>query len=90
MKPSHRKIIFASLKRKLFTPIKVVQLSGNVSENAAYHHGEASLNDTIVSLAQYFTGANNIPLLVPKGTFGSRARGGKDSAAPRYIYTCLQ
>ncbi|KAH0574585.1 DNA topoisomerase 2 [Spironucleus salmonicida] len=90
LKPSQRKVLFAALKRNLVTPLKVVQLSGNVSEKAAYHHGEASLNDTIVGLAQYFTGANNLPILVPKGMFGSRARGGKDSAAPRYIFTYLQ
>ena len=34
-------------------------------------------------------GANNVPLLVPKGQFGTRAQGGKDSAAARYIYTRL-
>lgn len=90
LKPSQRKILFACLKRKLNSPIKVAQLSGYVSEHAAYHHGEQSLNQTIVNLAQGFTGANNLPLLVPKGQFGSRPRGGKDSAAPRYIFTMLQ
>jgi len=32
--------------------IKVVQLAGKVSEKAAYHHGEASLQGSIVKLAQ--------------------------------------
>ena len=88
-KPSQRKILFACFKRKLTSVIKVAQLSGYVSEHAAYHHGEQSLNQTIVNLAQSYTGANNIPMLVPKGQFGSRPRGGKDSAAPRYIFTML-
>ncbi|CAL5971962.1 DNA_topoisomerase 2 [Hexamita inflata] len=90
MKPSQRKILYGCFKRNLTSPIKVAQLSGYVSEHAAYHHGEVSLNQTIVGLAQSFTGANNIPFLVPKGQFGSRPRGGKDSAAPRYIFTMLQ
>jgi len=32
---------------------------------------------------------NNINLLMPEGQFGSRLEGGKDSAAPRYIFTYL-
>ena len=36
-------------------------------------------------MAQDFVGSNNIPLLYPSGTFGSRSLGGKDSASARYI-----
>jgi len=45
----------------------VAQLSGYVSEHSAYHHGETSLQSTIVGLAQSFVGSNNINLLVPSG-----------------------
>lgn len=62
---------------------------GYVSEHAAYHHGEASLATTIVSLAQDFVGSNNINLLSPNGQYGTRDQGGKDHAAPRYIFTDL-
>ncbi len=89
-KPSQRKIIFGCLKRNLRSEIKVAQLAGYISEHSAYHHGEASLNGAIVSMAQNFVGANNIHLLAPNGQFGSRLQGGKDSASPRYIHTQLE
>ncbi|KAE9383266.1 DNA topoisomerase II [Gymnopus androsaceus JB14] len=47
LKPGQRKIIWACFKRNLKKEIKVVQLVGYVSENAAYHHGEVSLTQTI-------------------------------------------
>jgi len=90
LKPSQRKIIFSCLKRNLRSEIRVAQLSGYVSEHAAYHHGEASLNSTIVGMAQNFVGSNNINLLRPVGQFGSRLMGGKDSASPRYIHTFIE
>ena len=89
LKPSLRKIIYCSFKRNLKSEIKVAQLAGYVSEHGAYHHGEASLNGAIVNLAQNYVGTNNINLLMPEGQFGSRLEGGKDSAAPRYIFTYL-
>ena len=88
-KPGQRKIIYTCFKRNLKSDIKVQQLSGSVSEHSAYHHGEASLQSTIVGLAQNFVGSNNINLLVPQGQFGSRANGGKDAASARYIQTNL-
>eukprot|EP00403_Amphidinium_massartii_P017895 CAMPEP_0178416360 /NCGR_PEP_ID=MMETSP0689_2-20121128/24024_1 /TAXON_ID=160604 /ORGANISM="Amphidinium massartii, Strain CS-259" /LENGTH=1782 /DNA_ID=CAMNT_0020037703 /DNA_START=34 /DNA_END=5380 /DNA_ORIENTATION=+ len=89
LKPSQRKVMYCAFKRNLKSDIKVAQLVGYVSEQAAYHHGEKSLEMTIVKLAQTFVGSNNINLLVPSGQFGTRAQGGSDSAAARYIYTRL-
>ena len=89
LKPSMRKVLYACFKRNLTTEIKVAQLSGYTSEHTAYHHGEESLNGTIVGMAQDFIGAGNIQLLQPNGQFGTRAQGGKDSASPRYIFTLL-
>lgn len=60
---------------------------GYISEHAAYHHGEASLSMTIVNLAQDYVGSNNLNLLLPNGQYGTRDQGGKDHAAPRYIFT---
>ena len=88
-KPSQRKIMFGVFKKKLTKEIKVAQLTGYVSEHSAYHHGEASLNGTIVNMAQDFVGSNNINLLMPNGQFGTRLEGGKDSASERYIFTEL-
>lgn len=88
-KPSQRKVLYACFKRNLIQEIKVSQLSGYVSEHAAYHHGEESLSGTIVGMAQTFVGSNNIALLHAGGAFGTRRLGGKDSASPRYIFTKL-
>jgi len=89
LKPSQRKILFAAFKRNLTTEIKVAQFSGYVSEHAAYHHGEVSLQSTLISMAQNFVGSNNISLFVPSGAFGSRIQGGHDAASARYIFTYL-
>jgi DNA topoisomerase-2 len=89
LKPSQRKVLFACLKRGLTSDIKVAQLAGYVAEHTAYHHGEASLQGTIIGLAQNFVGSNNLALLVPSGQFGTRLMGGKDAASPRYIFTRL-
>tara|TARA_Y100000590_G_scaffold411507_1_gene505627 strand:- start:1127 stop:4474 length:3348 start_codon:yes stop_codon:yes gene_type:complete len=88
-KTSQRKILFSCLKRKLYSEIRVAQLSGYVSEQASYHHGEVSLQGTIVGMAQNFVGTNNINLLQPNGQFGTRIMGGSDSASARYIHTQL-
>jgi DNA topoisomerase-2 len=89
LKPSQRKVIFACLKKNLVSDMKVAQLAGYVAEQTAYHHGEASLQGTIVNLAQNFVGSNNLNLLEPSGQFGTRLAGGKDAASARYIFTRL-
>lgn len=89
LKKSLRKILHCCFKRNLTKEIKVAQLAGYVSEHGAYHHGEVSLQEAIVGMAQDFVGSNNINLLCPNGQFGSRIQGGKDSASARYIHTQL-
>ena len=90
LKESTRKILFACIKRKLYNnEIKVAQLAGNVSEVTAYHHGENSLQQAIIGMAQIYVGTNNINILQPNGQFGSRIQGGNDSSSPRYIFTLL-
>ena len=93
LKPSQRKVLFACFKKKLYTKsneLRVAQLAAYTSEHAMYHHGEASLQGTIVGMAQNYIGSNNINLLFPQGQFGSRLEGGADAAQPRYIYTYLE
>ena len=90
LKVSQRKVLFAMLKRRMTSgEVRVASLSGLVQAEAAYHHGDASLNGTIVGLAQDYVGSNNLNLLEPIGQFGSRLQGGKDSGSPRYIHTRL-
>ena len=82
LKPSQRKIIYAAAKKNKET--KVSQLAGYVADESKYHHGEESLQDTIINLAQSHIGTNNVPLLQHIGQFGSRE--GKDAASARYIF----
>lgn len=89
LKPSQRKVLFACFKRKIKGNMKVGSLSGYIVDACAYHHGEVSIQSTIVGMAQNFIGSNNINLLVPSGQFGTRLQGGKDAAAARYINTRL-
>lgn len=89
-KPSQRKVLFSCLKRNLKNEIKVAQLAGYISEHSAYHHGEVSLTQTIINMAQNFVGSNNINLLTPCGQFGTRLMLGKDAASPRYVFTKLE
>jgi DNA topoisomerase-2 len=90
LKVSQRKIMYCCFKKNLTEKeMKVAQLAAFVSMETAYHHGEASLQSTIVGMAQTFVGSNNIHLLQPNGQFGSRRHGGKDAGQPRYIYTLL-
>ena len=89
LKPGQRKVLFAAFKRNLVNDQKVVELAGYISEQAAYHHGEQSLQQTIVGLAQNFVGSNNVNCLEPSGNFGTRLAGGSDAASARYIHTRL-
>jgi DNA topoisomerase-2 len=87
-KPTHRKIIFISnqlWKTGNEKPLKVFQLAGKVASDAFYHHGNASLESSIITMAQSFK--NNLPLLEEVGQFGSLRS--PEPAAARYIGTRL-
>ena len=89
LKPSQRKVMYSCFQKNLTTEMKVAQLAAFVAEKSAYHHGEVSLAETIVKLANDYTGSNNINLLEPCGQFGTRLMGGKDASQTRYIFTKL-
>lgn len=87
-KPSQRKCIYGMLVRgENAGEGKVAQLSGHISSVSQYHHGENSLNETLIGLAQDYTGSNNLNYLKPNGQFGSRLS--SEASAPRYIFTEL-
>ena len=86
MKPSQRKVLWTCIK-KVSKEIRISSLAGLVTQFTHYHHGEASICQTAIKMAQDFMGSNNINLLQPNGQFGTRHSNGKDAAAPRYIYT---
>ena len=89
LKPGARKVMWGFRKRNYTTRVKVAQAGAGVAEISAYHHGETSLIETIVKLAQTHVGTNNLNLLIPKGQFGSRANQRTVHAAPRYIFCRL-
>ena len=89
LKPGQLKILCRMLQQNQVKDQKVAQLGPDVAQHMGYHHGETSLSNTIVNMAQDYVGANNLNLLVPSGQFGTRMQGGKDAASARYIYTRL-
>lgn len=87
-KPTHRKIIHISnqlWKNGNEKTKKVFQLAGVVADQAYYHHGNASLENAIITMVQKFK--NNAPLLEEEGQFGSLRS--PQAGAPRYIGTKL-
>lgn len=69
--------------------MKVNQLGGYVSEHENYHHGEASLHNSITGRGLVTTGGKQLPIIVPLSNFGSRKEGGGDAADARYIWCKL-
>lgn len=87
-KPTQRKVIHVSnqvWKSGGEKCLKVFQLSGKVASDCYYHHGDASLSNAIINMAQRFK--NNAPLLEDVGQFGSIRS--PQASAPRYIETKL-
>lgn len=87
-KPTQRKIIHISnqvWRTGNEKTKKVFQLAGVVADQAYYHHGNASLENAIITMAQRFK--NNAPLLEEEGQFGSLRS--PQAGAPRYIGTKL-
>ena len=89
LKPSQRKILYTALSRNITKDCGVAGLAGLVKSDTMYHHGEKSLEDGIINLAQDFVGSNNLNLLEPVGGFGTRLQGGSDASSPRYLNTHL-
>lgn len=85
LKPSSRKVVYALKKMNLRTDTKVSRLAATVAQETEYLHGEVSLQNVIVNLAQDFTGSNNDNLLHPSGNFGTRFIPAPSAA--RYIFT---
>lgn len=90
LKTSQRKVIHVALNTlNTKDKYKVTQFANEVANKSKYHHGENSLVETVIGLAQTFVGSNNIALLAAKGQFGTRIAGGKDASSGRYLHTYL-
>lgn len=81
LKPSQRRILFTLWKNQSKGLIKVSSLTGLVL--TLHPHGPASVESSIVNLAQDYTFSNNYPLIDKKGYFGERME--TQAAAARYI-----
>lgn len=94
LKPSQRKILYTMFSMNITTDRRLNSLMGSVLERANYHHGDASVTEAIVAMAQRHIGTNNINLLHPSGMFGTRKnpRTGiaSDHGAARYIFSRLE
>lgn len=84
LKDSQRKAVYAMMVHGN-SEIKVAQFGAQASLLTHYAHGEASMCDTIVNLAQNYPGSNNINLFEPVGQFGTILS--SESSSPRYIFT---
>lgn len=81
LKPGQRRILFTLYKNQSKGLVKVSAATGLVL--TLHPHGPASIESTIVNLAQDYTFSNNYPLLDKKGYFGERLE--TAPAAGRYI-----
>lgn len=87
--PVRRKVLTTCFKHDDNKYLKVFQLGGRVAAEMSYHHGDASMNSSIVKMSQKYLGSNYYPLLEGKGQFGTRRCKGKNHGSPRYIRTRL-
>lgn len=88
-KESQRKGLWAALEYFKYDPakgktLKTGRFANKAADMAQYHHGEKSLTDTIIKMAQDFIGSNNMGFFKKEGQFGTRADGGKNAADARY------
>lgn len=83
-KDSQRKALYGVLK-KGGSESKVSQLGAYIAMETHYDHGETSMQETVIKMAQNFTGSNNVNLFEPLGQFGSILS--SEASAPRYIFT---
>lgn len=91
LKPAQAKALFTCLKMNLTEEEKVSEVANRVASVAQYHHGSASMSETIIYMAQnHWCSGNNINLLYPSGQFGSRLAKASEHSSDRYLYTRLE
>jgi len=85
LKNSTRKVVYTVKKQNIKSQMKVSALGSKVVDTSGYLHGDTSIQGAIVTLAQDFCGSNNLSIMEPIGSFGTRHI--PEAAAPRYIFT---
>lgn len=89
LKPVQRKALFTMLSKNIVNDVKVAQVAALIASHTMYHHGEQSLVETVVGMAQDHVGVSNINLFKPEGQFGTRLDSPSEHSAARYIFTAL-
>lgn len=86
-KTGARKIMHAAFNGSIKngSTVKLLNLSGDTLKLSLYAHGDASLNGTIVSMAQDFN--DNLNPLTIEGQYGSLRS--PEASSPRYLYVKL-
>ena len=88
MKPHMRKLL-GNMHSNTGKEVRVSQLAGQIGHPMEYHHGEASLPDSIASMGMEQGFPHQSPL-VPTGSFGSRIGGDAVENPERYNYNTVQ
>jgi DNA topoisomerase-2 len=89
LKPGQRKVMYTLFQDKRTKTYKVVELAASVIGVAKFHHGEASLQESIAHMIQDYIGTNQVALLSRLSQSGSRDDPPSEHAAPRYTNTRL-
>lgn len=89
LKPVQRKALFTLFDKNIVSDVKVAQVAAVIAAHTMYHHGEASLVEAVVGMAQDHVGVSNVNLFRPEGQFGTRLDPPSEHSAPRYIFTGL-
>jgi DNA topoisomerase-2 len=89
LKPGQRKVLYTLFHDKKVKTYKVAEMAANVIGFANFHHGEASLQESIAHMVQSYIGTNQIAYLEDVSQAGSRDDPPKVHAAPRYEFTRL-
>lgn len=80
---TQRKILWTACKKKYKKKEKLDDVMSDVNKISNYHHGPASLAETLNNLIAPYK--NNLPFFKPEGSFGSRNL--RAAAATRYTKT---
>lgn len=84
LKNSSRKVVHTIKKTNQKAQLKVSALASKIIDLDAYLHADGSAQGAIVTMAQNYCGANELPVLEGVGAFGTRHT--PYAAASRYIY----
>lgn len=84
LKNGARKAVYTLKKRGKTGELKVSNFAGAIIEESNYIHGNTSMEGTLVTLAQNYRGANNLPILEGIGSFGTTFI--NEASASRYIF----